>query len=55
MNRIVRILCGVFLCGATVGCHGVCPEADEESVLIMKPWLIGHGGVDMTPVTTGLT
>ena len=55
MNRIVRILCGVFLCGAAAGCHGVCPGADEESVLTMKPWFFGHGGVDMTPVTTGLT
>ena len=35
-------------------CHGVRPGADEESVLIDKPWFFGHGGVDMTPVETGL-
>ena len=31
-------------------CHGVRPGADEEAVLIDKPWFFGHGGVDMTPV-----
>ena len=35
-------------------CHGVRPGADEESVLIDKPWFFGHGGVNMTPVETGL-
>lgn len=35
-------------------CHGVRPEADEEAVLIHKPWFFGHGGVDEEPVTTGL-
>lgn len=34
-------------------CHGVKPEADEEAVLIDKPLIWGHGGVDKTPVTTG--
>jgi hypothetical protein len=33
-------------------CHGVRPEAGEESVLIYKPWFFGHGGVDMDPVQT---
>lgn len=36
-------------------CHSVSPDADEEAVLIRKPWFFGHGGVDMTPVQTGLT
>jgi regulator of protease activity HflC (stomatin/prohibitin superfamily) len=36
-------------------CHFVSSEADEETVLIDKPWFFGHGGVDDTPVTTGLT
>jgi regulator of protease activity HflC (stomatin/prohibitin superfamily) len=35
-------------------CHGVRPGADEEAVLIDKPWFFGHGGVEMTPVETGL-
>lgn len=36
-------------------CHGVRPGADEEAVLIKKPWFFGHGGVDLNPVQTGLT
>lgn len=36
-------------------CTKVSPNADEEAVLIMKPWFFGHGGVDPTPVKTGLT
>ena len=39
----------------TSSCHGVRPDADEEAVLIYKPWLFGHGGIDMTPVESGLT
>ena len=36
-------------------CHSVSPDADEEAVLIYKPWIWGHGGVDMEPVESGLT
>lgn len=45
-----------FMACATMltSCHGVRPEADEEAVLIEKPWFFGHGGVDEQPVTTGL-
>jgi regulator of protease activity HflC (stomatin/prohibitin superfamily) len=35
-----------------IGCTTV--DADEESVLIDKPWFWGHGGVEETPVSTGL-
>ena len=34
-------------------CSGVSPSGDEESVLIKKPWIFGHGGVDMEPVRSG--
>lgn len=30
-------------------------DADEEGVMVMKPWFFGHGGVDETPLTTGNT
>lgn len=36
-------------------CHNVSPDADEEAVLIYKPWFFGHGGVDNTAVESGLT
>lgn len=45
----------VFTLVSVTSCHGVMPDADEESVLIAKPWFFGHGGVDMDPVTTGCT
>jgi hypothetical protein len=40
---------------AMTSCHGVAPDADEEAVLIYKPWFFGSGGVDDEPVETGLT
>ena len=35
-----------------IGCTTV--DADEETVLIDKPWFLGHGGVQSDPVETGL-
>lgn len=35
-----------------IGCTEV--DADEEVVLIDKPWFVGHGGVQSAPVQTGL-
>lgn len=35
-----------------IGCTEV--DADEEVVLIDKPWFVGHGGVQSAPVSTGL-
>lgn len=45
----------MLLCFVLVACHGVSPDADEEAVLIYKPWFFGHGGVDDEPVESGLT
>lgn len=36
-------------------CTKVSPNADEEAVLIKKPWLFGHGGVDNNAIQSGLT
>ena len=47
------LMCASFI--SLTSCHGVRPDADEEAVLIKKPWFFGHGGVDMVPVQTGLT
>jgi len=35
------------------GCNSVAPNAGQEAVLIQKPWFLGHGGVDPTPVKAG--
>ena len=48
----------MFLCGAILfgmaSCTSVTPDAGEEAVLIHKPYIFGSGGVDDTPVETGL-
>jgi len=35
------------------GCYRVQPNPGEESVLVYKPYIFGHGGVDLEPVSTG--
>jgi regulator of protease activity HflC (stomatin/prohibitin superfamily) len=35
------------------GCNGVVPNAGQEAVLIHKPWIFGHGGVNPAPVKAG--
>lgn len=56
MKKLMMILAVAIISIATLSsCHGVRPAADEEAVLIYKPWLFGHGGVDDEPVQTGLT
>src|ERR1700738_119137 len=37
------------------GCSVYSPDAGHEVVLIEKPWIFGHGGVDSDPVKTGRT
>lgn len=55
MKRILFILSLVAMVFSMTSCHGVRPGAGEEAVLIYKPWFFGHGGVDESPVRTGLT
>lgn len=39
----------------TTGCSFKEANAGHEVVLIEKPWIFGHGGVDPTPVRAGMT
>lgn len=55
MKKILSILSLAALVVLMTSCHGVRPGAGEEAVLIYKPWFFGYGGVDKTPVQTGLT
>lgn len=55
MKHFINLFLALTMCVAVSSCHGVMPSADEEAVLIKKPWFFGHGGVDMDPVTTGCT
>lgn len=44
-----------FVLPLLTGCTTVNPGVGEEAVLVEKPVLFGHGGVDPSPVSTGLT
>jgi hypothetical protein len=44
---------GIVLCMSA--CTSVTPDAGEEAVLVHKPWFFGSGGVDETPIETGLS
>src|SRR6266403_875007 len=37
------------------GCSVYSPDAGHEVVLIEKPWIFGHGGVDSDPIKPGRT
>ena len=55
MKKFLFIMVALFATFSMISCHSVSPNADEEAVLIYKPWFFGHGGVDNNPVSTGLT
>lgn len=52
-KKIIRVLCALFLLFSLNSCYRVSPDAGQEAVLIYKPAIWGHGGVDDTPVSTG--
>ncbi len=56
MKQLIKsILVIMTLTTSLSSCYRVTPNAGEESVLIMQPYLFGHGGVDESPVSTGAT
>ena len=56
MKKIFYFFCiAVFAMFTLSSCHSVEVGADEEAVLVMQPWFFGHGGVDESPVSAGLT
>mgnify|MGYP001009486535 CR=1 FL=1 len=52
MKKILTILLPI-LALLFNSCTRVTVNGDEEAVLIKKPYLFGHGGVDETPVESG--
>lgn len=52
MFSFVMMLTMSMTMTSCIGCTTV--DADEETVLIDKPWFAGHGGVQSEPVETGL-
>jgi regulator of protease activity HflC (stomatin/prohibitin superfamily) len=56
MRKSVLILLAVFCVVLTMtGCTIVSPDVGHERVLVEKPLIFGHGGVNPEPVRTGLT
>lgn len=56
MKTILNLLFLIAILPLMNGC--IAPseiDAGEEGVLIYKPWVFGSGGVDNTPIETGLT
>jgi regulator of protease activity HflC (stomatin/prohibitin superfamily) len=51
MNRVLLI----FVLVGVAGCSSYTPDAGHQVVLVEKPWLLGHGGVDPDPIATGRT
>lgn len=49
---MTRLLLGVFAL-TLVGCKSVSPDAGHEAVLVRKPLIFGHGGVDLASVKPG--
>ena len=50
---IFFVFTAIILVTAFTSCYRVQPDPGEESVLVYKPYIFGHGGVDPTPVSTG--
>lgn len=51
MARLIVVL----LAATLTACSAAAPDPGQEAVLVRKPWVFGHGGVDQTPVKTGQT
>lgn len=42
MKKIILMFCFAILgMSALTSCHSVSPDADEEAVIVKKPWFIG--------------
>jgi regulator of protease activity HflC (stomatin/prohibitin superfamily) len=50
-----KTLAVLLFAGLATGCRMYSPDAGHEIVLVKKPLIFGHGGVDSEPVKTGLT
>jgi len=54
-NTLVKFALMLVMLLPAVGCGSVSPDPGYEAVLVSKPWFFGHGGVDPTPIKTGLS
>ena len=52
-KKTMLSMLSLCLVAGLTSCINVAPSAGEEAVLIHKPYIFGHGGVDDKPVETG--
>ena len=52
-KKTMLSMLSLCLVAGLTSCINVAPGAGEEAVLIHKPYIFGHGGVDDKPVETG--
>lgn len=52
-RRTMLSVLSLCLMAGLNSCINVAPGAGEEAVLIHKPYIFGHGGIDENPVETG--
>jgi regulator of protease activity HflC (stomatin/prohibitin superfamily) len=55
MKLVVIGVVAVALLAILGACSTYAPDAGHEIVLVEKPWIFGHGGIDPEPVRTGRT
>lgn len=53
MKKIIKLCSMLFVMLSFTSCYRVQPDAGQESVLVYKPLIFGHGGVEETPISTG--
>ncbi len=53
MKRIFAFMLFTASIFLMASCSSVTPNGDQEAVLVMKPWIFGHGGVSKDPVSSG--
>lgn len=51
---LILLVALVALTTSLQSCYPARVKAGEEGVFVKSPWLFGHGGVDYTPMKTGL-
>lgn len=55
MKKIFYFLAAALGLSQMQSCTMATVDATEEGVWVKQPWFLGHGGIDETPITTGLS
>jgi regulator of protease activity HflC (stomatin/prohibitin superfamily) len=55
MRRVFILAIAAPIVAMATGCRSYSPDAGHEVVLVEKPLIFGHGGIDPEPVRTGRT